>query len=70
MNQKGHLIERKGVALEKKDVPVEKGEPLALELRAFIKCVREAETPKTDGRFGKSALEVALEITRQIQSSW
>tara|TARA_B100000963_G_scaffold309025_2_gene284794 strand:+ start:2666 stop:3595 length:930 start_codon:yes stop_codon:yes gene_type:complete len=70
MNQKGHLIERKGAALEKKDVPVEKGEPLALELRAFIKCVREAETPKTDGRFGKSALEVALEITRQIQSSW
>ena len=70
MNQKGHLIERKGAALEKKDLPVEKGEPLALELRAFIKCVREAETPKTDGRFGKSALEVALEITRQIQSSW
>ena len=70
MNQKGHLIERQGVGLAKSEVPVEKGEPLSLELNAFLKCVREAETPKTDGTFGKSALEIALEITRQIQSSW
>jgi predicted dehydrogenase len=70
MNQKGHLIRKSGATLEKSEVPVEKGEPLALELSAFIDCVREASTPKTDGVFGKSALEVALTVTKQIQSAW
>jgi len=70
MNQKGHLIRKSGATLEKSEVPVEKGEPLALELSAFIDCVREASTPKTDGAFGKSALEVALTVTKQIQLGW
>ena len=56
--------------LEKSVVPVEKGEPLALELKSFLDCVMETRTPKTDGTFGKSALEVALNITKQIQSTW
>ena len=70
MNQKGHLIRKNNQALEKSDVPVEKGEPLALELGAFIECVELARTPKTDGKFGKTALELALDITKQIQSGW
>ena len=70
MNQKGHLIKKNGPSLERHEVPVEKGEPLALELESFLTCVREAKTPKTDGKFGKSALEIALAITREIQSAW
>ena len=70
MNQKGHLIRKNKASLEKSEVPVEKGEPLALELEAFVGCVRESSTPKTDGVFGKSALEVALSVTKQIQSAW
>ena len=70
MNQKGHLIRKNEASLEKSEVPVEKGEPLALELQAFVGCVRESSTPKTDGVFGKSALEVALSVTKQIQSAW
>ena len=70
MNQKGHLIRKNEASLEKSEVPVEKGEPLALELEAFVGCVRESSTPKTDGVFGKSALEVALSVTKQIQSAW
>jgi predicted dehydrogenase len=69
MNQKGHLIKKDGVTLNKQDVPVEKGEPLALELESFIQCVSEALTPKTDGAFGKTALEVALLITKQINAT-
>ena len=69
MNQKGHLIKKDGVTLNKQDVPVEKGEPLALELESFIQCVSEALTPKTDGVFGKTALEVALLITKQINAT-
>ncbi len=70
MNQKGHLIKKSGPSLERHEVPVEQGEPLALELQSFLSCVRETTTPKTDGSFGKSALEVALTITKQIQSTW
>jgi len=70
MNQKGHLIKKSGSSLERHEVPVEKGEPLALELESFLSCVQETTTPKTDGSFGKSALEVALTITREIQSDW
>lgn len=69
MNQKGHLIKKDGVTLNKQDVPVEKGEPLALELESFIQCVSGALTPKTDGVFGKTALEVALLITKQINAT-
>lgn len=70
MNQKGHLIRKNNSALDKMDVPVNKGEPLALELESFIKCVNESKTPKTDALFGKSALDVALLITKQINSAW
>ncbi|MDG1139536.1 MAG: Gfo/Idh/MocA family oxidoreductase [Opitutales bacterium] len=70
MNQCGHLIQKNEQALKKSEVPVEKGEPLALELQSFLGCVRDTRTPKTDGSFGKSALEVALEISNQIQANW
>ena len=69
MNQKGHLIEKNGFELNKSEVPVRKGEPLALEIESFLNCVKQATTPKTDGHFGKSALEIALSITRKIESS-
>jgi predicted dehydrogenase len=69
MNQKGHLIKKSGAGLDKKEVPVEKGEPLALELDSFIQCVHGSLKPKTDGTFGKTALEVALSITKQINIS-
>ena len=70
MNQKGHFIQKKGMQLEKNEVPVEKGEPLALEIASFLDCVLEVKTPKTDGSFGKSALEVALTVTKKIETVW
>ena len=70
MNQKGHFIQKKGMALDRNEVPVEKGEPLALEIESFLDCVLQAKTPKTDGSFGKSALEVALSLTQKIESGW
>ena len=49
------------------DLPVEKGEPLALELASFVNSVREAKQPKVGAALGKSALEVAIAITEQIR---
>ena len=70
MNQKGHFIQKKEMQLLKNEVPVAKGEPLALEIASFLDCVLKAKTPKTDGSFGKSALEVALNVTKKIESGW
>ncbi len=49
------------------EIPIEKGEPLAIELAHFIESVQEARQPKVGGALGKSALEVAITITDQIR---
>lgn len=43
-----------------------KSEPLKLELAHFINCVRERRQPLVGIRDGKRALEVAIEVLRQI----
>ena len=50
-------------------VEVEKGEPLKRELAAFIDCARAGAQPKVGGREATAALELALEITRQIEAA-
>jgi predicted dehydrogenase len=50
-------------------IPIEKGEPLALELAHFVESVTKAQQPKVGGALGKSALEVAIAITEQIRSA-
>ena len=67
MNQSGHLWRKEGSCLEKEIIPIEKEEPLKLELLSFIDCVRRFEEPKVSGQLGRSALEVALQITEQIK---
>jgi len=56
-----------GKRIVREPVPIEKDEPLKLELAHFIECVRERQSPKVSGESAMQALEVALEITRQIQ---
>jgi predicted dehydrogenase len=51
------------------DIPIEKGEPLALELASFVESVRAARQPKVGAALGKSALEVAIAITDQIRKN-
>jgi predicted dehydrogenase len=48
-------------------IPIEKGEPLALELAHFVESVSRAKQPKVGAALGKSALEVAITITDQIR---
>lgn len=56
-----------GKKVTREPAPLEKDEPLKLELRSFIECVREKKTPVVSGEAGKLALDVALEITEQIR---
>jgi predicted dehydrogenase len=57
-----------GRKIVREPVPIEKDEPLKLELRDFIRCVQSEQTPKVSGAVAKRALDLAFEITRQIQA--
>jgi hypothetical protein len=58
-----------GKRVVREPVPLEKEEPLKLELQSFINCVSARNTPVVSGESAKLALDLAFEITRQIQSS-
>jgi predicted dehydrogenase len=56
-----------GKKIVREPVPINKDEPLKLELQSFVNCVREKQKPLVSGEAGKRALDLAFEITRQIQ---
>jgi predicted dehydrogenase len=57
-----------GKKIVREPVPITKEEPLKLELQSFVNCVREKQTPVVSGESAKRALDLAFEITRQVQS--
>jgi len=56
-----------GKKIVREPVPIAKDEPLKLELQHFVECIREKQTPMVSGESAKRALDLAFEITRQIQ---
>jgi predicted dehydrogenase len=57
-----------GKRIVREPVPLAKEEPLKLELRHFIECARAGRTPMVSGESAKQALDLAFEITHQIES--
>ena len=57
-----------GKKIVREPVPIAKDEPLKLELQHFVECVRQKQTPVVSGESAKRALDLAFEITRQIQN--
>jgi predicted dehydrogenase len=58
-----------GKKIVREPVPIAKDEPLKLELQDFVNCVREQHAPVVSGESAKRALDLAFEITRQVQQS-
>jgi predicted dehydrogenase len=58
-----------GRRVVREPVPIQKHEPLRLELENFAACAAARQTPRVTGAAAKQALDLALEITRLIQSS-
>jgi predicted dehydrogenase len=56
-----------GKRIVREPVPIAKDEPLKLELQDFVDCVREKHAPVVSGESAKRALDLAFEITRQVQ---
>lgn len=68
MNQSGHFLRKEGVELVREEIPIEKDEPLKLELTSFLEVVKNAGKPKVGVDLGKSALELAIRITELIHA--
>jgi predicted dehydrogenase len=58
-----------GKRIVREPVPIEKVEPLKVELQSFVDCVRARQTPVVSGESAKLSLDLAFEITRQIQEA-
>lgn len=62
------VSEYAGKRIVREPVPIVKDEPLKLELRHFVECVRARRAPVVTGESAKQALDLALEITRQVEA--
>lgn len=67
--QSAGMYRMDGGMIKKVEVNIEKDEPLKLELASFIACATEGATPEVSGQQGAEALNLALEITNQINQS-
>ena len=67
-NQSGEMYRRTAAGLERDDVEIEREEPLKRELAAFIECAATGRAPKVSGFQAAAALELAVEITKRINS--
>jgi predicted dehydrogenase len=68
--QSGHMHWKEGMEIKRADVAVEPGEPLRLELEAFVASAAVGAAPAVSGQQGTAALGVALEITRMIRQTF
>jgi len=64
--QSGHFLRKVGTELVREEIPIEKDEPLKLELESFVQVVRSTGKPKVGAELGKSALELAIQVTELI----
>lgn len=66
-SQSGELYRKTKTGIAREDVPIEKGEPLANELRSFVHCVAGRDQPVVSGEHAAEALKLAVEITRRMR---
>ena len=69
MHQDAFLFSGADNQLKKERIKMKKKEPLKVELKSFINCVRSRKKPVVSGQEGRQALEVALDILDKINSN-
>src|SRR3954463_10388209 len=67
-NQSGEVYRRTAKGLERDEVEIEREEPLRRQLAAFIECATTGRAPKVSGFQAAAALELAVEITKRVNS--
>lgn len=67
-NQSGEIHTIRDGRIARDSVAIEKEEPLKSQLRSFLECAMAGSTPRVSGNQAAAALELAIEISRQIES--
>lgn len=68
-NQTGEIHRLDGGRITREEVEIGKDEPLRRELASFVECARAGGKPKVSGYEGAAALELAIQITHQIEAA-
>ncbi|MFC1570158.1 Gfo/Idh/MocA family oxidoreductase [Candidatus Omnitrophota bacterium] len=69
MHQEASLFHKSDKKLSKEKIRIQKKEPLKVELKSFINCVRNKQKPIVSGVEGRQALRVALDILDKINKN-
>jgi len=67
MNQAGAVHRRTPQGIQCEKVPIEREEPLALELESFIRCVDRHDDPVVSGEQAARALRLAMDIHERMR---
>jgi predicted dehydrogenase len=67
-NQSGEIYRREGGKIVRDKVEIEREEPLKRQLAEFVECAKTGRTPKVSGFQATAALELAVEITKRIET--
>ena len=65
-DQCGEIYRKKDGRIEREPIPIEKDEPLRLQIASFLDCVRSQMIPVVDGGKGVAALDLAMQISDRI----
>ena len=69
LHQEAQLFKNSDKGPEKTKIRIKKKEPLKVELKSFIDCVKNMKKPVVSGHEGRQALRVALDILDRINSN-
>ncbi|HSI84814.1 MAG: Gfo/Idh/MocA family oxidoreductase [Candidatus Methylacidiphilales bacterium] len=68
-NQTGEIYREVQRKITREAIPIEKDEPLKLEIASFVDCVRAKREPVVGGAQATEALIIAMQITEQIAAA-
>lgn len=68
-SQEGLIYWKQDASIKREKVPIEKDEPLKLELAAFVHAVEHRLEPLVSGQAGMRALDVAIQICSEIRKN-
>jgi len=66
VKQEAYIYKKFGKIITKHALPIEKEEPLKKELVSFVDCIRKKRKPIVSGVEARDALELALQITKDL----
>ena len=67
--QSGYVQRLSAGGIAREDIPIDKGDALSNELRAFTDCVRRRGSPLVSGEHASKALRLAAEVLRCMRES-